>query len=294
MITSVTNTGCPRRLGAGFSCVLVLFLASPAAAQEPPSSRSGVPSIPQGSSSGQGRDNAVTWKTLAPKILQDQRRIYTFPLQLARGRDWIPTLGVLGVTAGLVALDPHDTPYFWRTGSFQNFNTAFSGRNMSLGTMVPPLALYVFGLARHDSYAQSTALLAGESVVDCEILTAVMKGASRRLRPSDFAPNGDYSESWFRGGTWNSLRGAGSFPSGHTIAAFSVATIITRRYPNRPWLPFVAYGLAGLVGFSRVTNQAHFPSDVFMGAALGYTVSRFVVLHREGVLIDSARKHLGR
>lgn len=294
MMTSVTNTRCPRRLGAGFACVLVLFLASPAAAQEPPSSGRGVPSIPQDSSSGQDSDHAVTWKTLAPKILQDQKRIYTFPLQLARGRDWIPTLGVLGVTAGLVALDPHDTPYFRRTSSFQNFNTAFSGTNMSVGTMVPPLALYVFGLARHDSYAQSTALLAGESVVDCEILTALMKGASHRLRPSDFAPNGDFSESWFQGGTWNSLRGAGSFPSGHTIAAFSVATIIARRYPNRRWVPFLAYGLAGLVGFSRVTNQAHFPSDVFVGAALGYAVSRFVMLHREGVFIDNARKHFGR
>jgi hypothetical protein len=265
-----------------------LFLASPAAAQEPPSSSPDVPSDPQSSPSGQDRDNAITWKSLAPNILRDQKQIYTFPLQLARGRDWIPTLGVLGVTAGLVALDPHDTPYFQRTSSFQNFNRAFSGTNMSLGTMVPPLALYVFGLARHDSYAQSTALLAGESVVDCEILAGVMKGATRRLRPSDIAPNGDYSKSWFQAGTWKSLRGAGSFPSGHTIAAFSVATIIARRYPDRRWLPFFAYGLAGLVGFSRVTNQAHFPSDVFMGAALGYTVSRFVVLRR-GFLVDDDR-----
>ncbi|PYU38656.1 MAG: PAP2 family protein, partial [Acidobacteria bacterium] len=32
------------------------------------------------------------------------------------------------------------------------------------------------------------------------------------------------------------------------------------------------------IGFSRVTTQAHFPSDLFLGAALGYTMTKFVVL----------------
>jgi membrane-associated phospholipid phosphatase len=187
----------------------------------------------------------------------------------------------VGVTAGLVALDPTDTPYFRRTNSFHDFNSIFSGRNMALGTIIPPMGFYAVGLVRHDTYAQSTALLAGESLVDCEILATIMKGASRRLRPSDIPPNGDFSESWFKRGTLTSLEGSGSFPSAHTIAAFSVATIIARRYPQHRWVTFAAYGLASLVGFSRVTNQAHFPSDVFMGAALGYVVSRFGVLQRK-------------
>jgi membrane-associated phospholipid phosphatase len=71
----------------------------------------------------------------------------------------------------------------------------------------------------------------------------------------------------------------GSFPSGHSIAAFSVATVFARRYPTHRWLPYVAYGLAATVGFSRVSLSAHFPSDVFLGAALGVAVSRFTVLN---------------
>src|SRR6184192_4438522 len=58
-------------------------------------------------------------------------------------------------------------------------------------------------------------------------------------------------------------RNAG-FPSGHSIGAFSLATVFARRYREHRWVPWVAYGLAGLVSFSRITAQAHFPSDVFV------------------------------
>ena len=276
MMTRVTTAWCLKRLG--LSCALALFLVLAAAAQDAPSLDHNVP--PPGSPPGQGLDLVVTWKTLVPNILQDQKRIYTSPLQLAHGKAWLPMLSVVGVTAGLVALDPTDTPYFRRTNSLRDFNNVFSGTNMTLGTIAPPVALYLVGLARHDEYTQSTAFLAGESLADCQILATLMKGATRRLRPSDIPPDGDFTHTWFRGGTLSSMGGAGSFPSGHTIAAFAVATVIARRYPNHRWVPFVSYGIASLVGFSRITNQAHFPSDVFMGAALGYAVSRFVVLHR--------------
>ena len=54
--------------------------------------------------------------------------------------------------------------------------------------------------------------------------------------------------------------------------------MIARRYGNHRWVPYAAYGMAALVGFSRLTLSAHFLSDVFMGGALGYTITRFTVL----------------
>jgi membrane-associated phospholipid phosphatase len=57
-----------------------------------------------------------------------------------------------------------------------------------------------------------------------------------------------------------------------------IATVFARRYQSHRWVPWVAYGVAGTIGFSRITLQAHFPADVFLGAALGYSISRFVVL----------------
>jgi len=126
---------------------------------------------------------------------------------------------------------------------------------------------------------QQTALLAGEAVADAELVTTVLKDATRRVRPAAIPAAGNFSDTWFENGG-SLLRGSGSFPSGHTIAAFSVATIIPRRYGNHRWVPYVAYGTAVLVGFSRLSLSAHFLSDVFMGGALGYSISRFAVLRQ--------------
>jgi membrane-associated phospholipid phosphatase len=197
---------------------------------------------------------------------------------VAHGHHLAPTFAVAGITAGLVALDEPNMNYFRRTQTFSGFNKVFSGSNTSLGMEVFPAAFYAIGLARKDPYAQHTVLLAGEAVLDSEILTTVIKDVDRRFRPASFPPNGDLSQSWFKETHGSYLGGIGSFPSGHTIAAFSIATVFANRYPNPRWHVWLAYGLASLVGFSRVSLQSHFPSDVFAGAALGYAIAHFVVL----------------
>ena len=209
----------------------------------------------------------------------DQKRIWTFPARLVQGQSWIPTTAVLGTTAGLVTLDPVESGYFRGTPTFHGFNSIFTGNATSLGTIAAPLSLYVIGLARKDSKMRQTALLAGEAVADAEIVTTVLKDATSRLRPAGIPPRGNLSDTWFEGGG-STVRGNGSFPSGHTIAAFSIATVVARRYGNHRWVPYAAYGMAALVGFSRLSLSAHFLSDVFMGGALGYSISRFTVLRQ--------------
>ena len=161
--------------------------------------------------------------------------------------------------------------------SFDRFNAVFSGRNTSNAATVIPASLLIVGVVRGDAYARNTALLAGEAVVDAEMVTSVMKNISHRLRPAAVPTNQLGTSTWFRD-KGVTLGGAGSFPSGHTIAAFSVATVFSHRYRHHRWVPYVSYGLAGLVGFSRISLLSHFSSDVLMGAALGYSISRFVVL----------------
>ena len=222
-------------------------------------------------------DREVSWLKLPGNIAQDQRAIWLAPLKLKERKYWIPTAAILAATAGLVALDPKEGHFFRNTSAFNGFNNVVSGRNASLAILIAPLSLYGAGLAGHDSKMKSTALLAGEAVADSEILTTVFKDIDRRVRPSGLPANGNFSDTWFESNS-GAFQGSGSFPSGHTIAAFSVATVIARRYGNHKWVPYVAYGAAAVIGFSRMTLSAHFASDVFVGGVLGYSISRFAVL----------------
>lgn len=61
-----------------------------------------------------------------------------------------------------------------------------------------------------------------------------------------------------------------SFPSGHTSAAFVVATLLYFTYPLSG--PF-AYTWAALVGLSRVTLGVHFFTDIIAGAAIGASLA---------------------
>lgn len=226
---------------------------------------------------GRADDRPVSWKLLAPNILCDQKAIWLFPTKLGSGNNWVPALSVGAATAGLVTFDPTEGRYFHQTSNFRGFNQVFTSNATELGTIIAPVSLYFAGLMRRDSRMQRTALLSGEAVADAEILTTVLKDIDRRVRPITFSRQGNYWDSWFDS-KGSRLRGNGSFPSGHAIAAFSIATVVAHQYRTHRWVPYVAYGMAGLVGFSRLSLSAHFASDVFAGAALGYSISRFAVL----------------
>jgi len=58
-----------------------------------------------------------------------------------------------------------------------------------------------------------------------------------------------------------------SFPSLHTVGMSSIAIVLTKHYGYMYGVP--AYVLAGVVGYSRMTLEGHFLSDVVAGACLG-------------------------
>lgn len=238
--------------------------------------------IPQKSDSADGHSAAAETRTcdaslIGPNILSDQKTIWTFPAQVARGKHLGPTIGFLAITAALIATDSRSSSYFRGTSSFKSFNSGFNGTATALATALAPVPFYVAGVIRSNSKAKTTTWLSGEALADSEIVAFAMKSVDRRLRPASFPQRTDDMYD-----TWEDASGpaSGSFPSAHTIAAFSVATIVSSRYRTHRWVPFVAYGLATAVGFSRLTTSAHYPSDVFVGAVLGYSISRFVVLRQ--------------
>lgn len=223
----------------------------------------------------------VSFKTLPYYILRDEKYVWLFPVDLAKGRHWLPAVAVVGTTAGLIEADPPIMRYYTNKATEWNrFNETLNGSVTGALEGAVPASLYLFGLARHDSYAEKTALLAGEAYADSAIPHVAIKIVSRRLRPNAVPPGSDYTHTFFRSSVTPFGKGS-SFPSGHAAAAFSIATVIARRYEDHRWAPYLCYGVAALVAFSRVPDRAHFPSDVFAGAAIGYAIARYDTLREQ-------------
>jgi membrane-associated phospholipid phosphatase len=257
-----------------FRCNLWLLLASvPIFAQVPD------PPATDGPEAA-GQEREISWKKIVPDFLDDQKHIWLFPSEVARGYHLVPTAAVLGVSAGLTLADPIEGRYFRaNSGTYHGFNQAFTGTTTTAEILAAPLAFYLVGRIRNDSYAEHTALLSALAVADAEIPNVVLRTVTRRLRPADVPTNGNFSDTWFDAET-NPLKAKGSFASGHAASAFAVATVVSRRYPHHRWVPYVAYGTAGLLAFSRVSSEAHFLSDTFFGSALGFAVGRFVLVRQ--------------
>lgn len=223
---------------------------------------------------GEREREDVSWKTVPMDVLRDQKYVWLFPLQLARGRHLVPTAAIVGLAAGLVVADRYDMPYFFHTNQFNRFDEIFNNSSTEAMMAVVPASLYIFGLVSHDNYAEQTAILSGEAYIDSAIPHVAMKLVARRLRPDSPQLDGNYSDTFFRSNVSVFSKGS-SFPSGHAAGAFSVATVIARRYGSHRWVPWVAYGFAALLSFSRVPARAHYPSEVFLGATMGYAITRY-------------------
>jgi undecaprenyl-diphosphatase len=68
-----------------------------------------------------------------------------------------------------------------------------------------------------------------------------------------------------------------SFPSGHTLHSVIFSLILIYHFPI---LTEILAILTLLIGLSRVILGMHFPSDVFVGALLGYLIFKLFLIYR--------------
>lgn len=65
-----------------------------------------------------------------------------------------------------------------------------------------------------------------------------------------------------------------SFPSGHAVYAFMMATLLAARFPGYRAVFFI---LAGLIAWTRVYLGLHYPTDAVAGILLGYGITKLLV-----------------
>ncbi len=216
--------------------------------------------------------SGVSERTLPGNIWNDQKHIWRAPF---RASSYHPAF-ILPLTAATAALLATDRQVAGELTE-RRPGTAFdAGKDISyLGSAETVIgfscAWYAFGRLAHRDNARETGLLAIEGLADSGIVVGILKAASQRERPADL--NGTPIDG-ARGRFW---AGGGAFPSGHAISIWTLASVFSGSYPDRPEVKYAAYGVAGLVSASRLAARQHFPSDVLIGSVLGYLIGHYVV-----------------
>jgi len=202
-------------------------------------------------------------RKLVGNILLDQKEIWTSPFHMhARDAGW--WLGIGAVTAALIATD-HQTSTVLENSKGQ---VLWGNRLSNIGaayTLIPIVAgFYTFGVLDDNPKARETAVLGGEALLDSLIVVSVLKPIAGRNRPNAKDDPG----SFFDGGA--------SFPSGHAIEVWSLASVISYEYGHTKLVPIIACALAGVVTVARFTAQQHYASDLVAGGGMGWFIGRYV------------------
>lgn len=175
-------------------------------------------------------------------------------------------LPVLAATGILIA--KADLPADNRIQSQSLQQTAGLWSNVGLGLEIGSGALtYGIGCGKHRSYLRDTGFRALAAMGAAGTEDLALKLAFDRQFPSTPGSTGRF---------WG---GGRSFPSGHSATSFAFAALVAHRYPHNKWIKWSAYALATGVALSRYPAKKHYPSDILMGATVGYVTGTYLAEH---------------
>jgi len=190
---------------------------------------------------------------------------YTRPLSW-QSDDFLKLGAVAATTGGLYAFDDNirstflnhkeDVPnvlleYGWYAGSPQN-NYAATG------------AVYLTGLFTKNEKLRRTGVLLISSATATGLLQQITKSATGRARPGT-----EFGKNHFR--PFGGDKAYRSFPSGHAVLTFTNAHVIAKQFKSW-WVKAPIYAIGVIPGLSRIYEDAHWASDVFLSWALSYFV----------------------
>lgn len=156
-----------------------------------------------------------------------------------------------------------------RHGSLDTISEGFNSLGSPQATLAMGGLLYAWGRFGENAYRAETGKLALQSVLAAQVATVALKYGSGRLRPGPGAEADDFRPFEFEDGH-------DSLPSGHTAGAFALASVLSQRTADRRYA-YLYYGLASLVGMSRVYQDDHWTSDVLLGALIGELSGRLAL-----------------
>lgn len=190
---------------------------------------------------------------------------YSRPLHW-QAKDFMKLGGVAAVTLGLYTVDDNIRK------EFQSHKDAipdilleygfYAGKPQNNYSITG--AVYLTGLFTRNEKLRRTGVLLISSATATGFLQQLTKSATGRARPGT-----NFGKNHFRpfGGS-ASYR---SFPSGHSVLTFTNAHVIAKQFDSW-WVKAPVYAVGLVPGLSRIYDDAHWASDVFLSWAMSYFV----------------------
>ena len=211
------------------------------------------------------------------RTLEDQKELYLTPFKPANFK-WDAL--ELGGTAALIASDRHIEPHigtahytFYQATS----DIAIAGLGATLG------GVWIWGIKGDHPHAKETGNLELETLVNTFLIYTPMQLLAARQRPGEGNGNGDF---------WKHHNINTSFPGGHAMFTFAMATVVSHEYSQK-WVQVLAYSAASIVTVTRFMARDHWASDMFIGSALGIGIGSHIFhAHCDPDLSDSCKHHV--
>ncbi|MFZ4520954.1 MAG: phosphatase PAP2 family protein [Bacteroidales bacterium] len=219
-------------------------------------------------------------KSYAGSYWTDTKSAFTNPFHWRKGQ--IIAAAVITTSAiGLIAYGdkPIQQFFFHNENLFISKSSQYFFSPLGSGMIsIPALGVfYACGVIWKNKRAKETGMKGLEAYVITVVFTNVIKQITHRHRPyQDNPPDPHVWDGPFSWGGAYGTFGYNSFPSGHSSAIFSVATVVALEYWDTKWVPGVCFGLAGFTALYRLAVNDHWASDVLVGSALGFAIGSMV------------------
>jgi hypothetical protein len=208
--------------------------------------------------------------------LEDQKELYLAPFKPSNFK-WDAV--VLAGTAGLLIADRHienSLPGGNHTLYQTSSDIAIAGLGATLGSV------WIYGIKTDHPHAKELGGLELETLINTFLIYTPMQLIAGRQRPGEGNGHGDF----LRHHAMNT-----SFPGGHAMFAWAMATVAADEYPNF-WVRTGAYTAALAVTVGRFLGRDHWSSDMLVGTALGIGIGTHVFhSHCDPELSDGCKHH---
>jgi membrane-associated phospholipid phosphatase len=143
-----------------------------------------------------------------------------------------------------------------------------------IGGLLPvllPAILYVKGVKKNSNNLRNLSLIIGQSTLISLFFTSFYKAITGRLGPEPFSKinmqnySTDFKFGFLERGIFD------GWPSGHATAAFALAFLLIKLFPENKPLKYISLSYALFIAFG-VSISIHWLSDAIAGALIGITI----------------------